>query len=205
MPPSPVASDTPPSAHADLSRARWATRLQFLNLGLVIGVWGVHVPSVKSQFALDERTLSIALLSASVGSLMTLTFAGRIVGTLGARNTTVVAGWTFCLALGLSLLLPGFWALLPVLLLFGASESVFDVAINAEGSALEMMTGRGIMSGFHGMFSLGAMVGAGARGADDPRGNSVVEATGRRRRAGRGDQHPDVVARHARNASRRRW
>ena len=164
MPPSPVASATPVFARADLSRARRATRLQFLNLGIVAGTWGVHVPSVKGQYALDERTLALALLSASVGSLMTLAFAGRVVGKLGARNTTVVAGWTFCLAIGLSLLLPGLWALLPVMLLFGAGESVFDVAINAEGSALEVMSGRGIMSGLHGMFSLGAMVGAGVAG-----------------------------------------
>lgn len=153
---------SPRTPRTVLSRARWATRAQFLNLGLVIGVWGVHVPSVKSQFALDERALSMALLATSVGSLLTLAIAGRTVGALGARNTSVVAGWGFCLALGLFLLLPGFWALIPVMMLLGASESVFDVAINAEGTTLETLSGRAVMSGFHGMFSLGAMFGAGA-------------------------------------------
>ena len=158
----------PPDMHAGstrttrtaLSRARWATRAQFLNLGFVAGVWGVHVPSLKSHYALDERTLAGALLAMSIGSLLTLTIAGRTVGRLGARNTSVLAGWGFCLALGLSLVLPGFWALVPVMLLLGASESVFDVAINAEGTTLETLSGRAVMSGFHGMFSLGAMVGA---------------------------------------------
>ena len=143
-----------------LSRARWATRAQFLNLGFVAGVWGVHVPSVKSHYALDERTLAGALLAMSVGSLLTLSIAGRTVGRLGARNTSVLAGWGFCLALGLSLVLPSFWALVPAMLLLGASESVFDVAINAEGTTLETLSGRAVMSGFHGMFSLGAMAGA---------------------------------------------
>lgn len=147
---------------AVLSRARWATRAQFLNLGFVGGVWGVHVPSVKGQYSLDARTLAIALLATSVGSLLTLTIAGRTVGKLGARTTAVLAGWGFCLALALSLVLPGLWALLPVMMLLGASESVYDVAINAEGTTLETMSGRGVMSGFHGMFSLGAMVGAAA-------------------------------------------
>jgi predicted MFS family arabinose efflux permease len=143
-----------------VSRARWATRAQFLNLGLVIGSWGVHIPSVKSRYTLNEQTLALALLSMSVGSLLTLAIAGRVVGTLGARNTTVVAGWGFCLALALSLVLPAYWALLPLMVVFGASESVFDVAINAEGTTLEIMSGRAVMSGFHGMFSLGAMGGA---------------------------------------------
>jgi len=145
---------------SDLSKARWATRAQFLNLGFVVGVWGVHVPSVKAHYALDERTLALVLLSTSVGSLLTLVIAGRVVGALGARMTSVLAGAGFCLALGLSLVMPGLWALLPVMVLFGASESVFDVAINAEGTTLETLSQRGVMSGFHGMFSLGAMLGA---------------------------------------------
>ena len=145
-----------------LSRARWATRAQFLNLGFVVGVWGVHVPSIKGHYRLDERALAIALLATSVGSLLTLTIAGRTVGKLGARNTAVLAGWGFCLALALSLVLPGLWALLPAMLLLGAGQSVYDVAINAEGTTLETMSGRGVMSGFHGMFSVGAMLGASA-------------------------------------------
>ena len=152
-----VSTMTPRAA---LSRARWATRAQFLNLGFVAGVWGVHVPSLKAQYGLDERTLAGALLATSIGSLLTLTIAGRTVGKLGARNTSVLAGWGFCLALGLSLVLPGFWALVPAMMLLGASESVFDVAINAEGTTLETLSGRAVMSGFHGMFSLGAMIGA---------------------------------------------
>ncbi|HYW49569.1 MAG TPA: hypothetical protein VE861_03130, partial [Gemmatimonadaceae bacterium] len=141
---------------ARLSRARWATRTQFLNLGFVAGIWGVHVPSLKAHYALDERALAGALLAMSLGSVLTLTIAGRTVGKLGARNTAVLSGWGFCLALALSIVLPGFWALIPAMLLLGASESVFDVAINAEGTTLETLSGRGVMSGFHGMFSLGA-------------------------------------------------
>jgi predicted MFS family arabinose efflux permease len=155
--PIPLSVRTPRTA---LSQARWAARVQFLNLGFIAGVWGVHVPSIKAHYALDERGLAGALLAMSLGSVLTLTIAGRLVAVLGVRTTSVVAGWSFCLALGLTLLLPGFWALLPVLLLLGAGESVFDVAINAEGTTLETLSGRAVMSGFHGMFSLGAMVGA---------------------------------------------
>ena len=159
MPPDMNASSTRTPRTA-LSRARWATRAQFLNLGFIAGVWGVHVPSLKAQYTLDERTLAGALLAMSVGSLLTLSIAGRTVGALGARNTSVLAGWGFCLALGLTLVLPGYWALVPVMMMLGACESVFDVSINAEGTTLETLSGRAVMSGFHGMFSLGAMGGA---------------------------------------------
>ncbi|MCC7052770.1 MAG: MFS transporter [Gemmatimonadaceae bacterium] len=160
MPADPSRSGTTPTPRAALSRARWATRAQFLNLGVAAGSWGVHVPSVKAHYRLDESTLALVLLATSVGSLLTLTIAGRIVGRLGARTTSLLAGWGFCAALALSLLVPGLWVLLPVMLCFGASESIFDVSINAEGTTLETLSGRSVMSGFHGMFSLGAMAGA---------------------------------------------
>jgi MFS family permease len=153
---------SPTPNRAILSRARWATRAQFLNLGFVAGTWGAHIPSLKAHYQLDERTLALALLATSIGSLITLGFAGRLVGRFGARGVSVIAGTTFCVGLGLSLLLPTFWALLIAMLVLGAGESVFDVAINAEGTTLETLSGRAVMSGFHGMFSLGAMAGAAA-------------------------------------------
>jgi fucose permease len=143
-----------------LRRARWATRAQFLALGVVGGAWGVHVPSVKAHYALDERVLALVLLATSLGSVSALFFAGRVVGGLGTRRASVLAATAFTGALALSLALPGVWALLPVMVVFGAGESVYDVAINAEGTALEVMSGRPIVSGLHGMFSVGAMIGS---------------------------------------------
>jgi predicted MFS family arabinose efflux permease len=120
----------------------------------------VHVPSVKAHFALDERLLAVALFATSLGSLSTLLMAGRFVGRFGTRNASALAGAVFCAALALTLLVPNLGGLLCAMLLLGAGESVFDVAINAEGTSLEVQSGRAVMSGFHGMFSLGAMLGA---------------------------------------------
>jgi len=145
-----------------MSRATWATRAQFLLLGVVAGTWGVHVPSIKMHFGLDERMLSFVLLATSVGSVLTLFTAGRLIGRIGARNSSALAGAVFCGALATSLYVPGIAGLLLVMVALGAGESVFDVSINAEGTVIEAQTGRAVMSGFHGMFSLGAMLGASA-------------------------------------------
>lgn len=145
-----------------LSRARWATRAQFLSLGFIAGVWGVHVPSIKAIHALDERMLAVLLFALSLGSLLALFIAGRLVARLGARATAVVAGFVVCVALASSPLLPNVAILLFAMVFFGAGESVYDVAINAEGTILETLSGRAVMSGFHGMFSLGGMLGSAA-------------------------------------------
>ncbi|MFN9088945.1 MAG: MFS transporter, partial [Gemmatimonadaceae bacterium] len=144
-----------------LRRARWATRAQFLHLGVIAGLFGVHVPSVASTYALETRALAAALFSSTIGSLIMLLLAGRIIAAVGARTTAMLSGWAFCLALLLLLRLPAWWLVFPVMTLLGAGESLYDIAINAEGTMLELLGGEAVMSGFHAMFSVGAMVGAG--------------------------------------------
>lgn len=145
-----------------LRRARIATRAQFMHLGIVAGLFGVHVPSVASTYTLDARLLATALFASTVGSLIMLLLAGRIIAALGARGTTLLAGWAFCAALVLLLRAPAWWLVFPIMTLLGAGESLYDIAINAEGSMLELLGRRAVMSGFHAMFSVGAMIGAGA-------------------------------------------
>ena len=154
-----TAFPVPPSRSA-LARTRWATRLQFMALGVVVGTWGTHIPSVKVRYALNEATLSLVLLAVAVGTVLALFIAGRIVGWLGARKTAALAALSMSLLLGVALEFPNVAALLPAMLIFGASMSLFDVAINTEGSELEAVSGRAIMSNLHGMFSVGGMAGA---------------------------------------------
>ena len=149
-----------PHSRSALARTRWATRLQFMALGVVVGTWGTHIPSVKVRYALSEATLSLVLLAVAVGTVLALFIAGRVVGWLGARKTSALAALSMSLLLGVVLEFPNVAALLPAMLIFGASMSLFDVAINTEGSELEAVGGRAIMSNLHGMFSVGGMAGA---------------------------------------------
>ncbi|MEO8133897.1 MAG: MFS transporter [Betaproteobacteria bacterium] len=149
-----------PHSNLLVARARSATRLQFMALGTLAGTWGAHIPSVKAHYALSEATLSIVLLAAAIGTVSSLFIAGRIVGALGARRAAALAALLMSLSLGVVLEYPSVAVLLCAMLIFGASMSVFDVSINTEGSVLESLSGRAVMSNLHGMFSVGGMTGA---------------------------------------------
>jgi len=152
-------------APLQVRRAIWATRLQFAALGLFGGVWGVHIPSVKAQYALGEAALSFVLMSAALGAVLSVMFAGRVIARLGARGTAACAALTMGSLLAAVLHWPSMVWLLLSNVLFGACMSLFDVAINTEGTALESAGGRAIMGNLHGNFSLGGMVGAALTGA----------------------------------------
>jgi len=139
---------------------RWASRTQFFCSGFIFATWGVHIPTVKAHYGVDEAQLGLAMLAAGFGALLGLTRAGGWIGRHGARQVAGLTGVIYALLLAGLVAMPGFAALLVLLAAFGVVTSVFDVAINTEAAQLELQDRRPLMSGMHGMFSLGGMVGA---------------------------------------------
>jgi predicted MFS family arabinose efflux permease len=139
---------------------RWASRTQFFSSGFIFATWGVHVPTVKAHYGIDEAQLGLAMLAAGAGAMFGLTSAGRWIGRHGARRMAAICGCIYALLLAGLIAMPGYLALLALLAAFGLVTSVFDVAINTEAAQLELQGGKPLMSGMHGMFSLGGMAGA---------------------------------------------
>ena len=137
-----------------------ALRAQFFVLGVMFATWGVHVPTVKGHYGLGEQALAIAMLASGVGALTALAQAGRIVGRWGPRAVSAVMGVLCCASVACLLAWPAYAALLAVMLVFGITGSLLDVAINTEATEIERLAAKPLMSGFHGMFSLGGMAGA---------------------------------------------
>jgi len=144
---------------------RWASRTQFFASGFIFATWGVHIPTVKAHYDVDEAQLGFALLAAGFGALAGLSRAGHWIGRYGARDTARVCGTVYALLVAALIVMPGYGALLALLAVFGIATSVFDVAINTEAAKLELLDGGTLMSGMHGMFSLGGMAGAVTGGA----------------------------------------
>ncbi|NUZ06589.1 MFS transporter [Piscinibacter koreensis] len=158
-----------------LRAATWALRAQFFVTGGLFATWGVHVPNVKAHYGLGEHALALAMMASGVGSVVALLYAGRVLARHPPRRVVPLLGIVCTLAIG-SLLLPGRYAWLLVLMLaYGVAGALFDVAVNDEASTIEQRAGRPLMSGFHAMFSLGGMAGAGAWSVLASAGVSPVE------------------------------
>jgi predicted MFS family arabinose efflux permease len=150
---------------AQVRAAIAATRSLFAALGVVGGTWGVHISTLKNHYGLSEAALSMVLVATAIGALASLSVAGRAIGRYGPRNTAALCSVGLAGTLLLALHWPGLGWLLAAMVVFGAAQSVYDVAINTEGSALEVASGRPIMGSLHGSFSVGAMAGAGLASA----------------------------------------
>lgn len=164
-----------PTGWSRLYAATWALRAQFFVAGALFATWGVHVPSIKAHYALGEQSLAIAMLASGVGAVFALLQAGRVLARHAPRRVVPLMALVCMPAVG-SLLWPSQYALLLALMLtYGTAAALFDVAINDEATAIERAAGRPLMSGFHGMFSLGGMVGAAAWSVLAPIGVPAVQ------------------------------
>jgi MFS family permease len=141
---------------------RVAVSLVFFLHGLATGTWISRIPAVQENLALGEAALGLALLGGGLGSLMAMLPAGALIARHGSRSVLLWTSLPTCAALALIAAARSGPTLFAALVLWGATGSALDVAMNAQGSAIEGRLGRPIMSSLHGLWSLGNMAGAAA-------------------------------------------
>jgi MFS family permease len=150
---------------AEATRARWCVAAVFFANGAAMGSWPVHLPTIKRALGLSDAQLGLCLLTPAAGAIAAMLLAGAAAAKVGTRGVMLVAG----VALGATVVLPvsaaqagEVWALVAGLLVLGAANGALDVSMNGHAVAVEERVGQPIMSGLHGMYSLGGFVGAGA-------------------------------------------
>jgi len=125
-----------------------------------MAAWAPLVPYAKQRLDLGDGTLGLVLLSMGIGSVVAMPIAGVLAGRFGCRAVIIAAAALLCGALPFLATVAYLPALVLALFGFGAGLGAIDVAMNMHAINVEREAGRAIMSGFHGLFSLGDIVGA---------------------------------------------
>jgi MFS family permease len=157
------------------SPERRAVAAVFLLFGADTGTFASRLPWIADRLHLTSGILGLSVgLMTSVGAVVTIPFAARFVHQFGARASTRVLITAAGALLPLPALAPDAIGLAAVMLVTGAVYGTCDNAINAQAVEAERRVGRSIMSGLHGMWSVGVLLGAlvgslAAREGVDPR------------------------------------
>ncbi|MEU1003172.1 MFS transporter [Streptomyces tibetensis] len=146
----------------EVKRSRYAVAAVFAVHGAVTGSFATRVPWIQDHAGVSAGQLGIALAFPAFGASVAMPLAGGIIHRFGSRNALrgLIALWT--LSLVLPSLSPNLLTLCLALFTYGATAGMTDVAMNALGVEVENRLGRSIMSGLHGMWSVGALVGSAA-------------------------------------------
>ena len=144
-----------------LRSAANATRIAFIANGLAFASWAPIIPFAKANTGVDEAALGLLLLCLGIGSVISMPITGWLCARHGTRPMILISAMIMACALPFLAYLVEYWALAITLLIFGASIGTLDVAMNIHAAEVEKRSERALMSGFHGMFSVGAICGAG--------------------------------------------
>ena len=151
---------TPPA-----KKEQVATRIIFFIAGFATASWAAIVPFVKANTGANDATLGLLLLCFGVGALIAMPLTGAIAAKFGCRKLMVASTIAFCLLLPLLPAISHIGILIVGLLLFGVGIGLTDCAMNIQAVIVDKASEKPIISGFHGYYSVGGIVGAGAMSA----------------------------------------
>jgi MFS family permease len=127
----------------------------------VTGSFATRVPWIQEHAGVSAGQLGLALAFPAIGASLFMPLAARVTHRFGTRaaQRVLIALWT--LALVLPSLASNLLLLCAALFVYGATAGMADVAMNALGVEIEHRLEKSIMSGLHGLWSVGALIGSG--------------------------------------------
>ncbi|WP_205878220.1 MFS transporter [Mycobacterium camsae] len=143
-----------------MRRAKVGVTATFVAHAVVFSSWAAHIPQVKAALGLSDGALGTALFGAPLGSVAATLFSHWALPRWGSRRLVpvMVAGYSLA-AMMVGLSGSGLW-LFVTLMVWGWFQGALDVAMNTQAGTVERLAGAPVMARFHGMWSVGALVGA---------------------------------------------
>ncbi|TQF66327.1 MFS transporter [Rhodococcus spelaei] len=150
------AAPTTPAQRA----ARVSTAVAFGLQGFFLAVLLTQLPQFKDRFGFDDTTIVIAVVTVSlvagVGSVL-----AEYVATRATSKTTLRAGLAVIAVAGIGIGLSNSTALFFAgFAVYGIGLGMVDAAANMQAVAIQHRYGRSILSSFHAVWSIGAIIGA---------------------------------------------
>lgn len=123
------------------------------------------VPFAKDRLGLNDAALGLLLLSLGAGAICLMPVSGFFGRRYGSRTVIIYASFLMALMLPLLLIINSIIWMGIALFIFGGAVGTVDVAMNAHGVQVQNMYGKSVMSSFHGLFSIGGLIGSLGLGA----------------------------------------
>ncbi|WP_030179285.1 MFS transporter [Streptomyces violaceorubidus] len=146
--------------HDPFRRGQLAIAALFLSLGFQYATWAARIPAVKTRLDLSAAEVGVLLMAAGVGAAVSFPAVAWLMRRIGSRRLALLS------QLGLALLLlalaaaPNYPVALLVMCADGVLAGCLNVAMNAQGAALEARHERNTMARLHAVFSAGSLLAA---------------------------------------------
>ena len=146
-------------AQIQLVAQRLSTRLAFFSLGFATAAWAPLIPFAQQRLHLNHADFGLLLLCSGLGAILAMPITGLLIYRIGCK--VLISAALLMLLLSLPALALGSTALsmAVILFFFGTAAGSLGVTVNFQAVFVEKNSDKPMMSGFHGMCSLGGLLG----------------------------------------------
>jgi len=132
--------------------------------GFSMASWVSRTPTIRDALGATTAQMGWIIFGMAVGSIVGLMSASHLIAHKGGRFVMVIG--LVISTIGLIIVgVGGSWIINSIIVflglaIFGFGNGICDVAMNVEGTAVEGVTKKSLLTGFHAAFSVGTLFGA---------------------------------------------
>ncbi|WP_405717126.1 MFS transporter [Streptomyces sp. NBC_00046] len=141
-------------------RAQLAIAALFCSLGFQYATWASRLPAIKTRLDLTEAELGLLLMACGAGAAASFPLVAVLMKRMGSRRLAVLSAVCLSLLLPALSAAPDYPVALVVICCDGVAVGSLNVAMNAQGAALEVTYQRTAMARLHATFSAGSLFAA---------------------------------------------
>ncbi|MGW7786538.1 MULTISPECIES: MFS transporter [Streptomyces] len=142
------------------SRAKWSIAALFCFLGFQYGTWVARLPALKTRLDLGAGEVGLLLMACGAGAAASFPLVAALMRRLGSRLLSLASAVCLIAVLAALSVVPNYPLALLAVCADGVAVGCLNVAMNAQGAALETTHGRTAMSQLHATFSGGLLAAA---------------------------------------------
>lgn len=140
-------------------QARVAVAAVFLTNGALFANIVPRYPQLKDELAMTNVVLGTVIAAMPLGALVAGLLASAAIRRFRSSRVATFGIVLYAAATMLVAVAPAWVALAAVMFVLGALDAMIDVAQNAHGLRVQRAYGRSIVNAFHGLWSIGAVLG----------------------------------------------
>ncbi|MGM9468568.1 MFS transporter [Streptomyces sp. TR1341] len=142
------------------SRAKWSIAALFCFLGFQYGTWVSRLPALKTRLDLGAGEVGLLLMACGAGAAAAFPLVAVLMRRLGSRTLSLASALALIVVLAALSVVPNYPLALLAVCADGVAVGCLNVAMNAQGAALESSYDRTAMSQLHATFSAGLLTAA---------------------------------------------
>ncbi|MER6267453.1 MFS transporter [Streptomyces sp900105755] len=141
-------------------RSQVAIAALFCALGFQYATWAARIPAIKADLGLTAAEVGVLLMAAGIGAVASFPLVPVLMKRLGSARLALLSALCLTLLLLALALAPDYPVALLVMVADGVFVGCLNVAMNAQGTALETRYTRNTMARLHATFSAGSLLAA---------------------------------------------